>query len=216
MLHKVAGALALKFDTGATGEFEGYGSVFDVIDSYGDVVKPGAFSKSLAEAAKTGRYPSMLWQHRMEDPIGVWTEMREDAQGLYVKGRLLVEDDELARRAYAHLKAGSVTGLSIGYRRTVYESNGRDIIDLDLKEVSLVTMPANDEARVTGVKAFSEANTIREIEALLRDVERPSQAEAKAIISAIKGAQRREVEAEIAEAQEQAAFERLLTSLKGN
>jgi HK97 family phage prohead protease len=216
MLHKVAGALALKFDAGSAGEFEGYGSVFDVIDSYGDVVKPGAFAKSLAEAAKTGRYPSMLWQHRMEDPIGVWTEMREDAQGLYVKGRLLVEDDELARRAYAHLKAGSVTGLSIGYRRTVYESNGRDIVDLDLKEVSLVTMPANEEARVTGVKAFAEAKDIREIEALLRDVRCPSQAEAKAIISAVKGAVLRYVDAKNASVREQAAIERLLNSFKGN
>jgi HK97 family phage prohead protease len=216
MLHKVAGALALKFAADGTGEIEGYGSVFDVIDSYGDVVKPGAFAKSLEEARKTGRLPAMLWQHRMEDPIGVWTEMREDARGLYVKGKLLIDDDELARRAFAHLKAGSVSGLSIGYRRTVYNDNGRDIVDLDLKEVSLVTMPANEDARITAVKAFAEAKTIREIEALLREVERPSQAEAKAIISAVKGALRRDVEAEIAEAQEQAAIDRLLTSLKGN
>jgi HK97 family phage prohead protease len=216
MLHKVAGALALKFSADGSGEIEGYGSVFDVIDSYGDVIKPGAFAKSLAEAQKSGRLPAMLWQHRMEDPIGVWTEMREDARGLYVKGRLLIEDDELARRAFAHLKAGSVTGLSIGYRRTIYESNGRDIVDLELKEVSLVTMPANEDARITAVKAFAEAKSIREIEALLRDVQRPSQAEAKAIISAVKGAVRRDVEAEIAAEQEQAAIVRLLDSLKGN
>ena len=215
MLHKVSGALALKFAADDNGEIEGYGSVFDVIDSYGDVVKRGAFAKSLAEAAKAGRFPAMLWQHRMEDPIGVWTEMREDAQGLYVKGRLLIGDDDLARRAYAHLKAGSVTGLSIGYRRTVYESNGRDIIDLELKEVSLVTMPANDQARVTAVKALGEAQTIREIEAALREVERPTQAEAKAIISAVKRVTRRDVEAEIAAAQEQRAAEALLRSLKG-
>ncbi|GJH59414.1 hypothetical protein ECZC03_48540 [Escherichia coli] len=51
----------------------------------------------------------------MDEPIGVYTEMKEDDVGLYVRGRLLVDDDPLAKRAHAHMKAGSLTGLSIGY-----------------------------------------------------------------------------------------------------
>ncbi len=98
-----------------SGEFEGYGSVFGVKDSYDDVVVPGAFSKSLQSWREKNALPAMLWQHQMDEPIGVYTEMKEDEVGLYVKGRLLIDDDPLAKRAHAHMKAGSLTGLSIGY-----------------------------------------------------------------------------------------------------
>lgn len=98
-----------------SGEFEGYGSVFGVKDSYDDVVVPGAFSKSLQSWREKNALPAMLWQHQMDEPIGVYTEMKEDDVGLYVKGRLLIDDDPLSKRAYAHMKAGSLTGLSIGY-----------------------------------------------------------------------------------------------------
>src|SRR5471030_1015465 len=98
-----------------SGEFEGYGSVFGVKDSYGDIVIPGAFSKSLQNWGGKGGFPAMLWQHQMNEPIGVYTDMKEDDNGLYLKGRLLIDDDPLSRRAHAHMKAGSLTGLSIGY-----------------------------------------------------------------------------------------------------
>lgn len=98
-----------------TGEFEGYGSVFGVKDSYGDIVVPGAFTKSLQTWKEKGRMPALLWQHQTAEPIGVYTEMKEDDVGLYVKGRLLIDDDPLAKRAHGHMKAGSITGLSIGY-----------------------------------------------------------------------------------------------------
>lgn len=140
-----------------TGEFEGYGSVFGVKDSYGDAVMPGAFQRSLSEWVAKGRLPAMLWQHKTSEPIGIYTEMKEDEHGLYVKGRLLIEDDPLAKRAYAHLKAGSLGGLSIGYYIRDYEYDSQlgiyKLIDIDLWEVSLVTFPANDEARVSNVKS---------------------------------------------------------------
>lgn len=215
-MHKLASPLAIKALSETTGEIEGYGSVFDVVDSYDEVVKRGAFEKSLTKARETGRLPAMLWQHRMDEPIGVWTDMREDEQGLYVRGRLLIDADPLAQRALAHLKNGSVTGLSIGYSAMTFAGNVRDIIDLDLKEVSLVTIPANDAARVTAVKAFAEAGTIREIEELLRDVQHPKQAERKAIISAIKRAIRREAEAEIAEQALQESLQRLQNLFRSN
>lgn len=160
-----------------TGEFEGYGSVFGVEDSYSDVVVKGAFQKSLASWAEKGRLPSLLWQHKMSEPIGIYTEMKEDDHGLYVKGRLLIDDDPLAKRAYAHAKAGSLGGLSIGYILKDWEydsSKGVYLLkEIDLWEVSLVTMPANDEARISEVKSLlekGETPSPTKIERALRDV----------------------------------------------
>ena len=88
-----------------SGEFEGYGSVFGVKDSHDDVVMSGAFAASLRAWSDRKALPALLWQHRMDEPIGVYTEMKEDDVGLYVRGRLLIDDDPLAKRAHAHMKA---------------------------------------------------------------------------------------------------------------
>ena len=172
-----------------TGEFEGYGSVFGVEDSYSDVVVKGAFQKSLSFWAEKGRLPSLLWQHKMSEPIGIYTEMKEDDHGLYVKGRLLIDDDQLAKRAYAHAKAGSLGGLSIGYILKDWEydsSKGVYLLkEIDLWEVSLVTMPANDEARISEVKSLlekGETPSPTKIERALRDVGF-SRSQAKAFMS---------------------------------
>lgn len=160
-----------------TGEFEGYGSVFGVKDSYSDIVVKGAFQKSLDKHKEKGSLPALLWQHQMDEPIGVYTEMKEDENGLYVKGRLLIDDDALAKRAHAHLKAGSISGLSIGYSLNDYEyDNQKDAFilkDLDLWEVSLVTFPANEEARISDVKTALNTGEIPQpalVEKCLRDV----------------------------------------------
>ena len=154
------------------GEFEGYGSVFGVKDSYSDIVMPGAFTKSLAS-----RMPALLWQHDMKEPIGIYTEVREDDVGLYVKGRLLVEADPMAKRAHAHMKAGSLSGLSIGFVLNDYEydkDKGAFLLkEIDLWEVSLVTFPANDEARISDVKSLFERGETpppSKVERALRDV----------------------------------------------
>ena len=142
-----------------SGEFSGYASVFGVEDSYGDVVLKGAFKESLAAWKEKGRLPSMLWQHDSKEPIGIYTLMKEDDIGLYVEGRLLIDDDALAKRAHAHLKAGSIWGLSIGY----YLPNGWEydsekgvfiLSEIDLWECSLVTFPSNDQAAVENVKSM--------------------------------------------------------------
>lgn len=160
-----------------TGEFEGYGSVFGVKDSYSDIVIPGAFTKSLDNWKVKGGQPAMLWQHKTDEPIGVYTEMREDDVGLFVKGRLLIDDDPLAKRAHAHMKAGSLTGLSIGYMLKDWEyDRTKDAFllkEIDLWEVSPVTFAANDEARISDVKsAFARGETPlpKNIERVLRDV----------------------------------------------
>ncbi len=160
-----------------SGEFEGYGSVFGVKDSYSDIIVPGAFQKSLAAWQEKGRMPALLWQHNMSEPIGIYTEMREDETGLFLKGRLLIDDDPLAKRAHAHMKAGSLSGLSIGYVLNDYEYDKQKdafiLKDIDLWEVSLVTFPANDEARISNVKSLLERGETpppSKVEKALREV----------------------------------------------
>jgi HK97 family phage prohead protease len=159
-----------------TGEFEGYASVFGEKDSHSDIVAKGAFVKSLAQWVEKGLMPAMLWQHKMDEPIGIYTEIREDENGLYVKGRLLIDADPLAKRAHAHLKAGSITGLSIGYTLSECEfskeSDAWILKEIQLWEVSLVTFPSGGSARVTDVKAAFERGETpapKLVEKVLRD-----------------------------------------------
>lgn len=160
------------------GTFAGYASVFGVKDEYSDIVIPGAFTKSLSDWAERKRLPAMLWQHDRHEPIGKFTKMVEDETGLYVEGELLVDHDPLAKRAYGHLKAGSITAMSIGYRILAdgYEWDAAKeaflLKEIDLWEVSLVTFPANDQARITDVKtalASNETPAPNQVERLLRD-----------------------------------------------
>lgn len=172
---------------GVLGSFSGYGSVFGVLDSYDDIVLPGAFAETLKAAKDSGVMPAMLWQHDPAQPIGVWSLMREDDTGLYVEGQIL--DTQTGRDAYTLLKAGALSGLSIGYSVDAYvirkdETLGREVRDLSaisLWEVSPVTFPANDSARVESVKYTGPSMTVREFEKFLRDAGHFSNAQAKAI-----------------------------------
>ncbi|MCE9566352.1 MAG: HK97 family phage prohead protease [Planctomycetes bacterium] len=132
---------------------EGFGSTFGNVDSYGDMVMPGAFVKSLLT-----RKPAMLWQHNSDEPIGVWDEVRETPQGLYLKGRIL--PTACGNDAYTLAKGGALTGLSIGYSTKKSEhdpkTNVRKLLEVELYEVSLVTFPANEAATITGVKSAGE------------------------------------------------------------
>lgn len=172
-----------------SGAFTGYGSVFGVKDSYSDIVIKGAFTKSLNMWKEKGRLPALLWQHKMDEPIGYYTKMVEDDNGLYLEGQLLIDDDPLAKRAHAHMKAKSLSGLSIGYILNDYdydkEKSAFILKDIDLWEVSVVTFPANDEARIDNVKSIFESGDIpppKEIERVLRDVGL-SRTQAKAFMS---------------------------------
>ena len=157
------------------GAFTGYGSVFHNEDSYGDIVRPGAFEKALEKWAGKGRLPPVLWQHDTRQPIGVFTKMQEDQHGLYVEGRLLVDAIPQARAAHALLKEKVLGGMSIGYReiKTAWnrEDSTQDLLELDLWEVSIVTFPANEAATVDSVKAdFSDGlPDLSEFEKFLRD-----------------------------------------------
>ncbi|MFE3835577.1 HK97 family phage prohead protease [Pseudogemmobacter sonorensis] len=152
---------------------EGYASVFGLRDQGGDVVARGAYAASLARlAARAGRV-KMLWQHDPAQPIGLWEEVREDATGLWVKGRLLTEV-ERGREAAALLEAGAIDGLSIGYRtlRAGRDGKGRRVLhELELWEVSLVTFPMLPEARVAG-KSDDLPQALRELAGLFDEARR--------------------------------------------
>ncbi|ESW60567.1 MAG: primosome assembly protein PriA [Rhodobacter sp. CACIA14H1] len=155
MERKFTGAAGVLAVQGAG--LEGYASLFGVADRGGDVVLPGAYAASLARMGTAGGRVRMLWQHDPAQPIGVWDEVREDARGLWVKGRLLTELAK-GREAAALLAAGALDGLSIGYR-TVRAERGpkgrRLLAEVELWEVSLVTFPMLPEARVA-VKGSAE------------------------------------------------------------
>jgi len=168
------------------GAFEGYGSVFDVKDSYGDIVVKGAFSESLLAHVTKGSMPALLWQHDSDEPIGVYTEMREDDTGLYVKGQLALKTQRGAE-AYELLKMKAISGMSIGYvtREDSYDraTGVNTLKKLDLWEVSLVTFPANTEARVSNVKSIDD---LKSAEQYLRDAGL-SRKESTAFVSRVKG-----------------------------
>ena len=183
--------LDMQFDVKAVqddGTFAGYGSVFGVIDSYNDIVTPGAF----AESIKT-RQPSMLWQHQRSEPIGIYTGVKEDTVGLHLEGRLALKTTRGAE-AYELLKMGAISGLSIGFmvREESYDrvTKINTLKKLDLWEVSLVTFPANDASRVTDVKSIDAIKTLKEAEAILRELGGFSKSQALAMVARIKAAAR--------------------------
>jgi hypothetical protein len=137
--------------TGDPGEtrFAGYAAVFDRIDRGGDVVRRGAFARAVAAGA--GGLP-LLWQHDARRPIGRIESIAEDSRGLRVIGRLSGRSRG-GREAAALLRDGAVRGLSFGYRvRAAAHGTNRELIDLDLIEVSLVTLPMQPKAQVIAVE----------------------------------------------------------------
>ena len=126
--------------------FAGYAAVFDKVDRGGDVVRAGAFAGVAAAGVP------LLWQHGPGSVIGVVDSAREDKRGLRVIGRVS-RRTAAGREAAAALEAGTVDGLSFGYR--VREARGarpRELLALELVEVSLVTHPMQSLARVVGVE----------------------------------------------------------------
>ncbi len=153
----------LKAAGDSMGIIEGYASLFNIEDSDADVVAPGAFEDSLKEWTKSRRAPPLLWQHDATQPIGVWRLLKADATGLFVRGQLFVHDVARAAEAYALVKNGALSGLSIGYRperaRRDAKRGVRILERIKLFEISLVTFPALDSARVTAVKHESHELT---------------------------------------------------------
>lgn len=177
-------------EVGDDGTFTGYGSVFGELDSYRDIVMPGAFTQSLKEdfADKNRKVP-MLWQHNSWAPIGVYIDIHEDAKGLFVKGQCNM-DVQQGKECHALMKQGALSGLSIGYTTVTSEWDEANLIRklhrVNLWEVSPVTFPAGDKARIDTVKSLEGLASPSELESYLREAYDMSRKEAAMVISRIK------------------------------
>lgn len=145
------------------GIFEGYASVFGIIDLGRDRVERGAFRETLQR--RPLRNIKMLWQHDAKIPIGSWLDIAEDERGLRVRGRLNLAVAK-AREVLALMRDGAVDGLSIGFHtRKSYKdprTGIRNLTAIDLTEISVVTFPMLPQARVSHVKATTDANAWRQ------------------------------------------------------
>lgn len=135
------------------GFFEGYASLFNILDQGHDVIVPGAFKEGLQ--AKGIRNIKLLWQHESSDPIGCWVEIQEDIRGLFVRGYL---NPKIARSrdVLTLLKDGAIDGLSIGFELKQFfidpTTNIRYVQKVNLWEISIVTFPMLPQARIHFVK----------------------------------------------------------------
>lgn len=173
---KIDLALDLKRAPSDSGEFEGYASVFGVLDRNGDVVERNAFRKSLDRHLSEGSWPLLLAFHDMTNEVGEITALREDDRGLYISGRLWIDGDAPdrdAQKIYRSMKKSrGAMGMSIGFRMVESDydrSTGvRTLTEIDLIEVSLLpnAAAANQAAIVTGVKS---GLPLKDYEAMLRD-----------------------------------------------
>ncbi|MGE0764890.1 MAG: HK97 family phage prohead protease [Hyphomicrobiaceae bacterium] len=178
-------ALDLK-SIGDDGVFEGYASLFDAEDLGRDVIAPGAFRESLARKGPQGI--RLLFQHRPEEPIGIWEELKEDRRGLFARGRLAT-DVGRAREVLSLMRAGAIDGLSIGFRALEAHRDRargvRRIAKADLWEISIVTFPMLPGARIRAVKhrPFASATpTGRELERWLTQDAGLTRSEARALL----------------------------------
>jgi HK97 family phage prohead protease len=176
----------------ADGTIEGYASVFGEIDSYRDVVVPGAFTKSLQQRYrdKGRKGVPMLDQHDSRLPVGLWPieSVQEDSRGLHVVGQLNMRVQKAVEN-HALAEQGALSGLSIGYTTELDEWDDagqiRILREVDLWEISMVTFPAGDSARISSVKSISGLDTLSDCEGLLRDAGF-SKSETAAFVSRIK------------------------------
>lgn len=168
---RIAPALDVEVKAAGDGLIEGYASTFGgKPDRAGDIVAKGTFARTLAEHAREGTTPAMLWSHRIEEPIGKWAALQEDRDGLHVAGRINLKTTR-GREAFEHIAAGDAGAFSIGYLipegGRKYNGDGSfTLVDVDLVEVSIVAVPANPRARIATVKSVGSK---AELADLLRD-----------------------------------------------
>jgi uncharacterized protein len=176
-------------EIGDEGTFSGYAAVFNNTDLGGDIIAPGAFTKSIKE---NPRVP-VLWSHDTREVIGINKEVKEDSVGLHVSGQLIL-DVQRAKEARFLVKEGAVKGLSIGYDPVVVDytraNEGIRILkEVKLWEYSLVPFPMNPEATITGVKNLDEFEVeLREVLAFAEKQKGPLSPQQNGLIyQAIKG-----------------------------
>lgn len=223
-MDRVRVDIETKFASDKSGVFSGYGAVTGNIDAGGDMLLRGAFKDTLRQWEAKGKLPPMLLQHGggflggADDslPVGKWTSMEENAKGLKVEGELFAMSTERGQYLYEGLKAGALDGLSIGYRVKEFTQGTRageprrTLKSVDLVELSIVTFPMNDKARVGSVKSIQ---TIREFEDFLRDVGGYSAIQAKRI--AASGFKSIDATRDAGDGDVGASIDRLISTLTG-
>jgi HK97 family phage prohead protease len=158
----IAAVFAPKTRITEDGTVEGYASLFGAIDQARDMVLRGAFAQTLRQ--RPVRRVPMLFQHDPAEPVGVWLELREDERGLYARGRLIPEVAR-GRELISLIRNGAIDGLSIGFRtvkgRIDSRTRVRSLLAVDLWEISIVTFPLLNGARVHAVKETPKASFAR-------------------------------------------------------
>lgn len=201
--------------------FSGYASTFGNVDRGNDIIEKGAFVETLSNMM-----PKLLWQHDMSEPLGVFTEAKEDEIGLFVRGKLPKEDTLVKGRVIPQMNVGSIESMSIGFttrdaeRREIGDDIVRIIKKVDLWETSLVTLPMNPKAKVVNLKSLDiqrdEVKSFIDKVAKFKDIEKLlgefgfDKGEAKALISRVKCIARDEQ----ASRDEKAALNNLVDELK--
>ncbi|RXT63051.1 HK97 family phage prohead protease [Pseudomonas syringae] len=181
---------------GSQGVFEGYASVFNKVDADGDIILPGAFAKALTGQS---RAVAMFFNHqRNEIPVGKWLHLEEDSKGLLARGELTPGNpqSEALKSAMQH---GTVNGLSVGFLAGAGDfdriSTGMAFKSMKrLREISICTEPANEDASISSLKSMDAIESIRDAEHWLRDSAGLSKSEAQALIARIKSAVRSDSE----------------------
>lgn len=167
---RFASAFEFKFtEESQPGAFEGYGSVFNNMDSHGDIILPGAFAKTIAAYKAAGRMPGMFAEHSFAFlggdplPIGIWDDLSEDDHGLHVKGRLVALDSDTGKRMRGLMEAKAMQGLSIAFPTPVGDDNvkfgskpgepRRWLKHLEVHSIDVVRDPSNEAAMVMSMKS---------------------------------------------------------------
>ena len=145
--------------------FKGYASTFGNVDFGGDVVVKGAFRNTLMK-----RMPKLVYQHDIKQPLGIFTVVKEDEMGLYVEGKMPKSDTLVSGRVMPQMKIGSIDSMSISYNVVDSARDGDKFLlkDLDLFEISVVTLPMNTLAKVTGYKSYEDFKTIKDVSNFLK------------------------------------------------
>ncbi len=149
--------------------FTGYAAIFDAIDRGGDVIRPGAFANSLARLRRPNGAMGLplLWQHDATRPIGTVENLAEDDRGLRITGQLFAAQATPGNAIGRDVAKGTVSGLSFGYR-VAHSRHGRagaprELLALDLVEISLVTAPMQPLARIHAVEKTPSAHSVEPI-----------------------------------------------------
>ena len=187
----------IKFSSdGKVGVFEGYASVFDIIDSDGDIILPGAYKKALATQS---RQVGMFFNHQTwELPVGKWQSLEEDSKGLIVIGEL-TPGLSVSNDLRAAMEHKTVEGMSVGFTVTKDDyaliDTGRAFKNVQaLREISICTFPANEQATIESMKSMESIATIRDVEHWLRDSAGLSKSQALGFIARFKSAVRSDSE----------------------